>query len=373
MRVNVSGREMLVEKISISILALYYSTARKIFMRAKSRRMNARLDSLGRQFHVRMWCEAARSVNAHYIAEADGAIDIERDRRRVRVRDNLTSLNDPRMVRRADDKAGTLSMLKRSGIPVPKGIVISLRGIEDAVRMLETAESPLVVKPAGSTCGGAGVSTNVTDLKRLRAAMAWARSFGRQILVERQVEGDCYRVLVMDGEVLDTVVRHPPTIVGDGVSTIRQLIRRENADRVLAASVRPQVPIHFDFDLQNTLASQRLSLNARPAIGETVQIKRVINENGERENVSVNGLLCPAILNMACKASRVLGLRLAGVDIICKDPNVPLEISGGAVIEVNASPGLYCHYNRQADLAFPVAERVLHRALRKATEPLSAN
>jgi cyanophycin synthetase len=196
--------------------------------------------------------------------------------------------------------------------------------------------------------------------------MAWARTFSRHIWLEEQIEGDCYRVLVMDGDVIDTVLRRPPTVVGDGVSTIRRLIHRENEARLKAAADHPQVPIRFDIDLHNTLANQGFSLRSRPAKGEVVGLKRVINDNSTRDNVPANGRLCPAILDAACRAAAIVGTRIAGVDVICTDPTVPLEVSGGAIIEVNATPGFYCHTVKQGASTFHVIERVLSKALQAA-------
>src|SRR5512146_904352 len=363
-------RVVLLELVRVSLLSLYFMVVRKARGRVepRSRRMNSRLEALGRKFHVRMWRSAAASVGAVCRTEPDGVVEIERGDRRVRVRDNVTSLNEPAAVARAADKAGMQALLASSGLAVPKAIVIEVGDFERALAMLDATQCPLVVKPAGSTGGGAGVSTDVTNVGRLRTAGAWARTFARHILIEEQVEGDCYRVLIMDGEVIDTVLRHPPRVVGDGVSTIRRLIHRENDFRLEAAAEHPQVPIRFDVDLRNTLANQGLRLRSRLAKGKVVALKRVINDNGERENVPANGRLCPAILDAACKAAGIVGTRLAGVDVICKDTTVPLEVSGGAIIEVNAAPGFYCHSNKETDSTFPVAERVLSKVLRLVTD-----
>jgi cyanophycin synthetase len=358
------NKVVLLERAKISLLYLYYMAIRIACgkVEPRNRRMNSRLAALGRNFHVRMWRTAAASVGAVSRAEPNGVIEIERADRRIRVRDNVTSLNDPAAVKRAADKAEMQALLAKSGIAVPKRIVIAVGEFERAVHMLEAARCPLVVKPADSTGGGAGVSTDVTDVRRLRTAVAWARTFARRILIEEQVEGDCYRVLIMDGEVIDTVLRHPPRAVGDGVSTIRALIHRENELRLIAAAKRPQAPIRFDVDLRNTLATQGLRLRSRLANGEVVVLKRVTNDNNERENEPANGRLCSGILDAACRAAEIVGARLAGVDVICSDPTAPLEVSGGAIIEVNATPGFYWHSNQDADSSCFAAERVLRKA-----------
>lgn len=319
------------------------------------------MDDSRRQFYSKMWRSAAEGAGARLIVLNGGRAQIEKSGHAIQVQDNITSLDPAVTLRRAGDKPAVRRLLARSGIAVPKYIVIGVDEFEKATQMLQGSRRPLVVKPAEATSGGAGVTTNVATLHQLGAAVAWARSFGPRILIEEQVAGDCYRVLVMDGEVLDVVVRHPPRVIGDGVSTISRLIRRENRLRLREGATRAQCLIGCDPDLRNTLARQGLSVRTRPARGEAVILKQVINDNSARENVPANGRLCPAILEAACQGAKIIGARLAGVDIMCSDPEVPLEISGGAIIEVNATPGFYYHYNKGADASAPVADRVLNR------------
>jgi cyanophycin synthetase len=124
--------------------------------------------------------------------------------------------------------------------------------------------------------------------------------------------------------------------------------------------MRAQVLLRVDPDLVNTLECQGLRLGSRPDRGQIVVLKRVINDNGTADNVPANGVLCTAIIESAQRAAEVIGPRLAGIDLICQDPNVPLERSGGAVLEVNANPGLYYHY-RLSNSTYEVAESVLNR------------
>lgn len=356
--------DLFVGQAVLGLLCGYYLFKRRFRTRIRSdvRRMR----DLRSQFYMNMWRHAAEATGAHLSTLPNGTVEIERVGRKIRVHDNITSLDSPSTLKRAEDKVAVRALLFRFGIPVPHHIVIKLGELDKALQMLRSSRRPLVVKPAERTSGGAGVSTNVTTAPRLRAAIAWAHRYGSRILIEEQIEGDCYRVLVMDGEVLDTVVRHPPRIIGDGASTVRQLISHENTLRLKAGATRAQVLIGIDPDLRNTLASQALNLRARPAKGEVVVLKQVINDNGGRENVPVNGRLCSAIHASARRAAEVVGSRLAGVDIICCDPSVALEESGGAILEVNTVPGFYYHYHRD-DSSVPIADRVLNRFFNDST------
>ena len=359
------ARQSFVSLATLRLLCAYYFFLRRVHERVRPglKRMRASR----REFYSAIWRRAVESSGASLRVLSDGVSIIERGDTSIQVCDNVTSLDPAIAVARAEDKPTVRSLLARSGVAIPKGIVIEFADLEKAWSMLRSSSQPLVVKPAESTSGGAGVTTNVTNVRQLRIAFAWARSFCPRVLVEEQVEGDCYRVLVMDGEVLDTVVRKPPRIVGDGASTVSQLIHRENSSRLKAGASRAQVLIGFDADLRNTLARQGLTLRSRPANGQTVMLKGVINDNGGSDNVPSNGLLCAAILESALSAAKVVGARLAGIDIICRDPAIPLEVSGGAVIEVNTAPGLYYHYHR-TDSSVPIADRVLRRVFDLATD-----
>jgi cyanophycin synthetase len=349
----------------LRLLCVYYFFRRGLFGRV--RLGNRRMDALRGEFYGHAWRSAAEATGARFTALTSGIGEIERDGRRIRVCASTTSLDTPMAFKRAGDKPMVRSMLARSGIPVPHHITIGIGEFERALYMLRSSPRPLVVKPAVNTGSGAGVSTNVTTVRQLRTAVAWARAFGPHILIEEQIEGDCYRILVMDGEVLDVVVRHPPKIIGDGASTVRQLVREENKLRLEAGTARAQVLIRLDPDIRNTLASQGRNMRSRPAKGEVITLKRVINDNRGRENASANGRLCCAILDSARTAAGVAGVRLAGVDVICCDPSVPLQQSGGAILEVNTTPGFYYHYHT-ADSSFPVAHHVLKRFFNASTD-----
>jgi cyanophycin synthetase len=308
-------------------------------------------------FYQSLWRAASAATGTLMTIDKSGVVEMRRGELCLKARENETQLDDPSAMKRAGDKLLVHRLLAQNGIPVPHHMVVNIGEYDRALSRLQSSGGPLVVKPAASTGGGAGVTTNVFTAGQLRAAMAWSRTFGRDILIEQQIEGDCYRILSMDGEHLDSILRHPPTVVGDGRSTIRSLLHKENLRRVKEGGRRAQVLIAADRDLVNTLARQGLGLGSRPAAGAVVRLKQVINENALRENSPASGLLCADIIAAARKAAELVGVRLAGVDVICRDPSLALEVSGGAVIEVNAQPGLYYHHIE--DQRPSVAKRIL--------------
>lgn len=316
-------------------------------------------------FYLDAWRRAASAAGAACALLSDSVAEITYGGYRLRVSGNTTSLDDPATLQLAGDKPAVYRLLLHAGIPVPRHVVLEA---EEAGRLGETLRAlplPLVVKPAADTGAGDGVSTNITRIRQLRRAVAWAAAYGRRVLIETQIEGECYRVLLLDGEVLDTVRRRRSCVIGDGRSTVRRLIAAENGLRLSMGLARAQVLIRRDPDLVGMLASQGLRLRSRPPKGKVVELKRVINDNRADENEAADGVLCPAILAAARRAAGAVGVRLAGVDVICRDPDVPLEQSGGVIIDVNATPGLYYHYHRRGG-SCAAADHILRRLIAAA-------
>jgi cyanophycin synthetase len=173
--------------------------------------------------------------------------------------------------------------------------------------------------------------------------MARAGAYSRDIVVEQQVRGENYRLLYLDGELVDAILRHPPKVYGDGHSTVRQLVSAENGDRVKRGAEVAQSLIRIDEDMRNTLRAQGYRLVSVPRRHAAVQLKTVVNDNRRDENEAAAGALCRSIIETGSAAADALGVRLAGVDVITTDPGAPLRESGGVVIEVNTTPGYYYH------------------------------
>jgi cyanophycin synthetase len=115
-----------------------------------------------------------------------------------------------------------------------------------------------------------------------------------------------------------------------------------------------------DRDLRNTLRRQGLGMRSVPAAGQVVTVKTVVNDNRREDNEAALERICPSLVAAGAKAAAAVGARLAGVDIITRDPGVPLEESGGVVLEVNTTPGHYYHYKKRTG-GTRVARLILQR------------
>ena len=146
------------------------------------------------------------------------------------------------------------------------------------------------------------------------------------------------------------------------VLSLSRLVDRANDERLKHGSGISQVLLTVDLDMRRTLANQGLSLRSVPSAGTTVTLKTVVNENSGADNTTATSQLCRSIIEDGAKAVRALRVRFAGIDIVTRDPGVPLAESGGVILEVNGTPNLYYHYQKH-DGRFPVAVHLLRRLL----------
>jgi cyanophycin synthetase len=324
----------------------------------RRRRSGKHLDA----FYEQVWREAADRVGATYRPLGYNIADITRGDARVRTIENTCSIDDPVTLAIALNKLLTYRLLEEHGLPTPRHAGFTLRTIDRAVAFLESTAGDCVVKPAGGTGGGRGVTTGVRRVGELARAAAAAAIYSDELIIEGQVAGDNYRLLYLDGVLLDAFVRKHPAVVGDGRTTIAGLVRRANAERLRRKAGLAQVLLSVDLDMRRTLARQGLSLRSVPAAGRGVTLKMVVNENLGSDNTTATDRLCRSVVEDGARAAGALHVRLAGVDVITPDPGIPLSAAGGAIIEVNTTPNYYYHYHKK-DGRFPVAVHVLERLL----------
>jgi D-alanine-D-alanine ligase-like ATP-grasp enzyme len=355
---------------SLALHALYAIAMGKAFLRfGNPRRREA--DRHRVAFYDRAWREAAEALGGTFEPVGGGVSEITIDDFRTRVIENTCAIDDPVTLAVLADKALTSRILEAESVPVPRHATYSLRTIARAADFLARAGSDCVVKPAAGTGGGRGVTTGVRTRWQLSRASALAAVYGDALLIEEQVPGDNYRLLYLDGELVDAFVRRPPSVVGDGRSSVARLVRAANDARLRSAAGVSQVLLTVDMDMRRTLAGQGLSLRSVPSAGAEVILKTVVNENAGADNACAMERLCPSVVDDCARAVRALGVRLAGVDVITPDPAHSLKDAGGVVLEVNAPPNFYYHYYKRGG-SFPVAKHVLDRLLASQRRPAEA-
>lgn len=311
-----------------------------------------------------IWSEAASAVGATVETIGPGLFELRRGSARTRVFQQTVGLDDPVTLRMALDKSLSHRLLVEAGVTVPEHLEFGFGDQGPALAFLAAADHACVVKPAAGTGGGHGITAGVACAAELRRASLHAAQKTDRLLIERQAAGDVYRLLLLEGELLDVVRSRPARLTGDGRSTIADLMRTENRRRVAARGAAGLARLGIDLDLVLTLERAGLSLSSVPAAGRSIAIHTITNDCGAAQCETYGGPVADRVLVEARAAAEAVGLKLAGVDVIAIDPGRPLYEVGGVVNEVNGSPGLHHHYlvaepERATRVAGPILERLL--------------
>lgn len=241
----------------------------------------------------------------------------------------------------AQDKELTRTLLAESGIPVPEGRPVS--DAADAWAVAEEIGAPVVVKPRYGN-QGRGVSVNLVTREEVEKAWILANEIDSSVVVERFVTGGDYRVLVVGGRMVAAARRHPPIIVGDGAATVRELVGRVNEDpRRCGDHATSLSPMVIDEVAVAVLREQGLTDQSVPEAGRPVLLRRNANLSTGGSAEDVTDIVHPEVAARAIEAARIVGLDVAGIDLVMEDVTKSLESQRGVVIEVNAAPGLRMH------------------------------
>lgn len=313
-------------------------------------------------FHRRIWQEAADAVAGELQELGSGFLELSRGGRRTFVWQSRVMLDDPVTLRMALDKSLGHRRFRDAGLPVAEHLEFSAGDLRPALDFLGAAPGACVVKPAAGTAGGHGVTCGILCADDLIRACVRARRNGR-LLIERQVAGDEYRLLFLDGELLDVLHRRPPVLMGDGCSTVSALIDQENRRRSRSHGQAGLRLLDVDLDCVLSLRAAGLSLRSIPPAGAPVRVKSTANANAPGDNSTLTEV-ARTLRDDAALAASLIGVRLAAVEVITPDPSCSLRRAGGVVVEVNGTPGLQYHYlvadpAHATPVAIPVLERLL--------------
>jgi cyanophycin synthetase len=258
-----------------------------------------------------------------------------------RIQATIASTTAQLGVEIAGDKDLTKSLLAEHGVPVPKGHVVADE--DDAVAVAKELGWPVVVKPLDAS-HGRGVLTNIQGEEELRLACQDARKFREEIIVERFLEGHDFRFLVINGKFICAAQRVPAFVVGDGTHSIAELVAETNQDpRRGIGHEKVLTRIEIDDLTLALLARRRLSPKTVPPAGETVYLKSTANLSTGGIARDVTDLVHPSNVHLMERVARIVGLDIAGIDVISPTIEKPLAEVGGGIVEVNAAPGFRMH------------------------------
>jgi cyanophycin synthetase len=260
-----------------------------------------------------------------------------------RIRATMTSATPVLGTDIASDKGLTARLLTSAGLPVPGTTIV--RTADDAVAAAERLGYPVVVKPLDGNHGRA-VGLDLGDEESVRTAFDAARAAAKRggVVVERFVQGADHRLLVVGGRLVAAARRTPAHVVGDGAHTVAELGEIENADpRRGIGHEKVLTRIRLDDKAASLVAAQGFALEDVPPRGTVVTLTRTANMSTGGIAEDVTEQVHPDNVEIAELAAEVVGLDVAGIDLVTPDITMSVHDVGGAIVEVNAAPGFRMH------------------------------
>ncbi len=283
--------------------------------------------------------------------------------RQRRIRASITGVTSHVAVELAGDKHRTREMLRGAGLPAPRGFLV--RDMEEARAAAAQLGWPLVVKPLDAN-HGRGVTLDVADDAGLERAVTAARLHARRVIVEERLTGDDHRFLVVGGKVVAVARRVPASVTGDGAATVEALVARANRDpRRGAGHANVLTRIGLDAETDRVLARQGFDRGSVPAAGVEVRLRDTANLSTGGTAEDCTDRVHPDIIFIAEQAASLIGLDVAGIDLLSPDISRPIAETGGGIVEINAAPGLRMHLapstGTPRDVAGPIIDHLFPR------------
>jgi cyanophycin synthetase len=260
-------------------------------------------------------------------------------------------------VEMAQDKDLTRQVLRGIGLQVPAGAAV--HSVEAAVEVAHRIGFPVILKPLSAN-QGRGISPALHGEADVRWAWERAAEFHPDLVVEQYVEGRDHRVAVVNGRVVAVAERVAAHVVGDGVRTIRQLIDDANTDSRRGpghSHILSYLPA--DAVTEDYLSRSGRTLETVPAAGERVQLRATANLSTGGTSIDRTDEIHPDNVTACEMAAGVIGLDIAGLDVLTPDISVPFHENGAVIIEVNASPGIRMHTHPDVGLPRNVPGAIL--------------
>ena len=241
------------------------------------------------------------------------------------------------------NKVISKEVLESQSIPVAKGYLV--KNVIDLLKKGEEIGYPIVLKPQYGN-QGKGVILNIKSEKELIEAYNQIQSEYKDIIIEKYHIGYDYRVLVVDYKVIAVALRTPPFVIGNGLSTIRELIEKENDNMKRGECHEKSLSkIKIDNEVIQCLKSQGKSLSSILDNNQKIYVRRNANLSTGGEAVDCTEKICEENIRICERAARILSLDICGIDICSNDISIPLKENDGIIMEMNSAPGLRMHIN----------------------------
>lgn len=243
-----------------------------------------------------------------------------------------------------DDKWLCYALFQGAGYPVAETQKIQFSDASSRTAIVDflAKYEKIVVKPI-ETNHGKGISLNLISTEQVLRAVEFAKQFTKKkgCLLQKQYEGNDHRLLVVGGKFIAAAQRKPAFVVGDGLSTVRELIDAKNRDPLRGdGHATPLTKI----DLRLLPQSILRILDIAPANKEEVQLLSVANLSQGGEAIDITDSVHPELRELACLAANTVQASVCGVDIMTRDITQSVREGGAIILEVNKSPGIRMHH-----------------------------
>ena len=276
-----------------------------------------------------------------------------------RIQATVTSETSSIGVEIACDKEDTKYLLEQAEVEVPRGEIIRReRSLEEACRYVGY---PLVIKPIDGN-HGRGITVDINCYEEALEGYHAAKDVSNAVIVEKFITGEDYRLLVINNRLVAASKRTPAHVIGDGKSTIQELVDKVNSDPRRGyghENVLTQITIN---ELtKNIIRSNGYFVDSIIKEGEMLILKDTANLSTGGTAEDVTDIVHPSNISMAERISKIIDLDICGIDIMTTDISQPLSETGGAILEVNAGPGFRMHLAPTSGLPRNVAAPVIDK------------
>jgi cyanophycin synthetase len=274
-----------------------------------------------------------------------------------RIQATVTGRTNMIAVDLASDKDATKKLLGNMGVPVPKGyLIVEEDEIEGVTRRLGF---PVAIKPLDAN-HGKGITVGLKTDEEVRAAFPLAKKYSRRVIIEQSLTGQDFRALVVNNRLIAVAERIPAHVVGDGKRTIQELIDETNKDpRRGFGHENVLTLISVDAQTEKLLSAHNYTLETVLPEGEKFCLKTTANISTGGTAIDRTDEVHPYNVSLFERIARIVGLDVAGIDVVASDLSTPLSENGGGIIEVNAAPGFRMHLAPSEGIGRNVAEHVV--------------
>ncbi len=311
--------------------------------------LSMRLDALGKRAPLPNTMAFISAAIAHDIPWScvDGAIyQLGQGYKARRLKGSFTDQTATLATMIALDKMMALNVLKQAGLPIPAYSSAQTR--EQAIQTAARIGYPVVIKPL-SQDQGRGVTAGLKTADAVGKAYDFAKCYGTTVLVEKHINGDDHRLLIVNGRLLAAVRRIPGGVVGDGLQSISELVAEVNRDPRRGTDKALLICLVLDDAALELLTEAGLTINCIVAKGVFVRLRSTSNLSTGGLAVDVTDIVHPDNRIAAVRAASAIGLDIAGIDFLIPDITQSFHDVGGAICEVNAQPGFRAHWLSQPD------------------------